>query len=198
MIKTLILASKSKRRAEILKSCGIRFKVIASNIKEKFHHRLHPRDLVLHNATEKAKAVAERTKSGIILGCDTLVLFRSKPVGKPKNFKEARSLLSRFSGSKLFVYTGLCLIDLERGKRKASVAKTELQVKKIPSKELKRYLDILGPYDKAGGFSIEGTGSILFDDIKGSYFNVLGLPMNTLAGIFKEIGLNILDFIPKK
>ncbi|MDD5610078.1 MAG: Maf family protein [Candidatus Omnitrophica bacterium] len=194
----LILASASKRRAEILRSCGIKFEAMPSRIKEKFHHRLHPKELVLHNARIKAKAIAQKSKRGIILGCDTLVLFKSRPIGKPKNKEEAAKILKNFSGNKLFVYTGMYLLDLGRKKQSSAVAKTELKVKKIVGDELNRYLSLLGPYDKAGGFSIEGVGSMLFDELKGSYFNVLGLPMNTLAELFKKLDLNILDFINKK
>ena len=194
----LILASASKRRLEILKSCGIRLKVAVSGVKERFHHQLHPKALVLHNSEVKARAVARKLKSGIVLGCDTLVLFKSRPVGKPKNMQEAKKLLKRFSGNRLFVYTGMCLIDTQRKRQSSAVAKTQLWVKKISRNDFNRYLSLLGPYDKAGGFSIEGAGSILFDELKGSYFNVLGLPMNTLAELFKKIDLNILDFISKK
>jgi len=198
MSRVLILASASKRRKEILKSCSIRHKIIVSRISEKFHHRLHPKELVLHNAREKANAVASKISSGIVLGCDTLVLFKSRPIGKPRNAKEARRLLKAFSANKLFVYTGMCLIDIERHRQASSITKTEIKVKKVADKELGRYLSLLGPHDKAGGFSIEGAGSILFDRLKGSYFNVLGLPMNALADLFIKLGLNILDFISKE
>lgn len=198
MSRVLILASASKRRRDILKSCGIRHKIIVSRVAEKFHHRLHPKELVLHNAREKANAVALKINSGIVLGCDTLVLFKSKPIGKPRGILEARKLLKEFSGRRLFVYTGLCLIDTDSNRRACSITKTELKVKSIAIKELNRYLSLLGPHDKAGGFSIEGPGSILFDDLKGSYFNVLGLPMNALADLFRKLGLNILYFMDKK
>ncbi|MCM8770504.1 MAG: Maf family protein [Candidatus Omnitrophica bacterium] len=197
MNRILILASKSKRRAQILKSCGIRFKIKASNRKEKFHRQIHPQELVITNAREKARDVAKRFKKGIILGCDTLVLFKNKPIGKPKGIKQARTLLRQFRGNKLVVYTGLCLIDMWQKKEETTFAKTDLRVKWIPERELEDYLSHLGPYDKAGGFSIEGLGAVLFDNLVGSYFNVLGLPVNTLAELFKKIGLNILDFVAK-
>ncbi|MCM8780099.1 MAG: Maf family protein [Candidatus Omnitrophica bacterium] len=198
MKQTLILASQSKRRAQILKSCGIRHKIIVSGVSEKFHRRLHPKELVLHNAREKAKSVAKKLNSGIVLGCDTLVLFKSQPIGKPKNVKYARKMLECFSGKKISVYTGLCLIDVSGAKQAQAVAKSQLWVSKIPPQELDRFLPFLGPYDKAGGFSIEGAGSIIFDNIRGSYFNILGLPMYALAVLFRKIGLNILDFMHKR
>lgn len=191
----IILASKSKRRAEILKSCGIRFKVLASNIREKFHFKAHPRELVAANAREKAKQASAKLKSGVVLGCDTLVLFKGKPIGKPRGKTEARRLLGQFSGNSLFVYTGLCLIDIAGKTEVSSVVKTKLRVRRISNTDLSRYLEVLGPYDKAGGFSIEGLGAVLFDDLEGSYFNVLGLPVGALADLFKNIGLDILDFV---
>ena len=73
--------------------------------------------------------------------------------------------------------------------------KTSLYIKEIVPKDIAKYFRLLGPYDKAGGFSIEGVGSIIFDDIRGSYFNVLGLPMGKLQELFRDIGLDLLDFV---
>ena len=70
-----------------------------------------------------------------------------------------------------------------------------LRVKRIPSRDIDKYFKLLGPYDKAGGFSIEGVGSLVFDDITGSYFNVLGLPMGKLQELFLKLELDLLDYI---
>lgn len=191
----VILASASQRRHQILRECGIRHKVIVSRHPEKFHHAIHPRALVLENAVAKAAVVAKKVHSGVVLGCDTLVLHNNRAVGKPKNKNEAARLLRSFSGKQLHVFTGLCLIDVRRKKQASAVAVSSLRVANLKASELPRYLKLLAPYDKAGGFSIEGAGAILFDDVCGSYYNILGLPMGSLAKLFKKLGLTILDFI---
>jgi len=195
MKKQFILASKSKRRTDILKSCGIRHKVFVTNTKEISHSRIHSARLVLENAKRKALKAAEHFDSGIILGVDTIVLFKGKNIGKPKNKAHAKKMLKAFSGQKIAVYSGLFLFDKTGNKCACGVERTDLTVKKIQEQDLEKYFLRLGPYDRAGGFSIEGPGAIIFDDIKGSYFNVLGLPMGKLAELFEKIGSDILDYI---
>lgn len=194
-MKRLILASKSKRRAQILKSCGIRHKVFVTGAKEIDNSKIYSAKLVVENAKIKAQAAAEVFKSGIILGVDTVVLFKGKNIGKPKNEAHARRMLKAFSGERIAVYSGLYLIDKPGGKCVCGVDRTDLKVKRIQDKDIEKYFLKLGPYDRAGGFSIEGPGAIIFDDIKGSYFNVLGLPMSKLAELFNRLGYDILDFM---
>lgn len=195
MNKYIILASQSKRRSEILSSCHIKHKIFVTNAEEHMCHKMAIAKLVMLNARRKTEAAKKFFKKGIILGVDTLVLLKNKPVGKPENEAAAKKLLKALSGNVVFVYTGLCLWDIEKNRSAEDFDKTELKVKKISPKDINRYLELLKPYDKAGGFSIEGPGSLLFDDLAGSYFNVLGLPMGKLEELFKKIGYNILDFI---
>jgi len=190
-----ILASASRRRTDILKSCRIRHKIFVTGIKEASHGRFHAARLVIENAKRKARAVAGNFKSGIVLGADTVVLFKGKNIGKPKTAMHARKMLKSFSGRHIVVYTGLFLIDVASGRCVYGVEKTGLKVKKIIPADIDKYLAALGPPDKAGGFSIEGAGSLIFDDIRGSYFNVLGLPMAKLAELFKKLEYDIFDFM---
>lgn len=195
MNKYIILASKSERRSKILTSCRIRHKIFVAGVKEHMCSKMTISRLVMFNAQKKAQAAADVIKKGIILGVDTLVLLGGEPIGKPKTEKQARQLLQALNGRKVFVYSGLCLVDVDTHKQAKCFDKTQLTVKRIDRKDLSGYFELLKPYDKAGGFSIEGTGSILFDDLKGSYFNVLGLPMGRLKEAFDKIGRNILDFM---
>lgn len=195
MKKKIILASKSKRRSAILKSCNIPHIVVQSGAKEVHKDTKRPATLVMLNAKRKAENVAQRIRRGIIIGADTLVLFKGKLIGKPCNKSEAKKMLKAFSGNRIIVYSGIYVIDLYNAKRSAGFDKTSLYIKEIPSKDIDKYFRLFGPYDRAGGFSIEGVGSVVFDNIKGSYFNVLGLPMGKLEELFQEIGLDLLDFI---
>lgn len=190
----IILASRSKRRSMILSSCGIRHKVIVSRAKE-FMTGKSPGSIVKKNACLKAGLVAGKVKSGYVIGADTVVLLGKRIIGKPRNAKHAKNMLRAMSGRMISVYTGLCIIDVKRQKKITGYEKTQLKVKKTSYTEILKYFRLLGPYDKAGGFSIEGVGSFIFDDIEGSYFNVLGLPAAKLKEMFKELNIDILNII---
>ncbi len=194
-MKEIILASRSKRRSAILKSCNIPHIVMPSRAKEVHRVTTKPGALVALNARKKAEDVARRLRKGIIIGVDTLVLFRKRLIGKPRTKAEAKRMLRAFSGNKIAVYTGICVKDLNSDRDSLGFDRTSLQIKRIAPRDIDKYFRLLGPYDKAGGFSIEGVGSIVFDDINGSYFNVLGLPMGRLQELFSDIGLDLLDFI---
>ena len=191
----IILASNSKRRHEILALCGIKHKVVPSNAVEYMTVSRLPEQVAMINARIKAEAVAKKFKSGYVIGADTVVLLGKKIIGKPKNAKHAKKMLKEMSGKTIGVYTGLCVIDVKKENLISDYEKSLVTVKKLKTKEIPAYFKLLGPYDKAGGFSIEGVGSFIFDDIKGSYFNVLGLPTARLKGMFCKLGVDILKEI---
>ena len=191
----IILASNSKRRHEILASCGIKHKVVASNAVEYMTLSRLPEQVAMINARIKAEAVIKKFKSGYVIGADTVVLLDSKIIGKPRNASHAKKMLKEMSGKTIGVYTGLCVIDVKKENLISDYEKSLVTVKKLKDKEIPEYFKLLGPYDKAGGFSIEGPGSFIFDDIKGSYFNVLGLPTAKLREMFEKLGVDILKEI---
>ena len=196
-MKRIVLASASERRSRILNDCGIRHEVIISEYPEE-----HPKgekiwDIVAHNSMKKAEAVASKTENAVVIGADTLVAHGDDVIGKPQDETAAKELLEKFSGSRIEVYTGICVIDTISKEKACGIEKSDIFVKNISEKEIERYFGLLGPYDKAGGFSIEGVGAIRFDDIRGSYFNILGLPMGELSKLFKDIDLEISDYIGK-
>ena len=191
----IILASNSKRRHEILALCGIKHKVVASNAVEYMTVSRLPEQVAMINGRIKAEAVAKKFKSGYVIGADTVVLLGKEIIGKPKNAKHAKEMLKEMSGKTISVYTGLCVIDIKKENLISDYEKSLVTVKKLKTKEIPAYFKLLGPYDKAGGFSIEGVGSFIFDDIKGSYFNVLGLPTARLKEMFCKLGIDILKEI---
>jgi len=188
----IVLASASKRRSKILKECGIRHKVVISNSPEKMDHKRGAKFNTLHNARLKAKKVADKHKEGFVIGADTIVLLGKRLIGKPKTRKEAKSLLKAFSGKTVFVYTGLCVVDAKKGKSVSAIDVSKLRVKKLSRKKIDKFVKIAGPHDKAGGFSIEGPGTFIFDDIEGSFYNILGLPMMKLDELFEKLGVDLL------
>ena len=197
MKHTIILASASKRRSKILNECGIEHRIAVSNAPEKMDHKRGARFNVLHNARVKAEKIAARHKEGYIIGADTVVLLGKQLIGKPKTKAEAKSFLKAFSGKTLLVYTGLCVIDAKTGKSVTGVDKSRIWVRKLSHGEIDRFVKISGPHDKAGGFSIEGTGTFIFDNIKGSFYNILGLPMMKLDELFRKLGVDLLDLAIK-
>ncbi|MBU4311307.1 MAG: septum formation protein Maf [Candidatus Omnitrophica bacterium] len=191
----IILASSSKRRHQILASCGIAHKVVSSNATEYTGVNKLPEQVAMINARIKAGKVAKKIKSGYVIGADTVVLLGKKIIGKPGNASHARKMLKEFSGRTIAVYTGLCVIDVKKEDLVSGYEKSLVTVKKFKTREIPAYFKLLAPYDKAGGFSIEGAGSFIFDDIKGSYFNVLGLPTAKLKEMFERLGVDILKEI---
>jgi septum formation protein len=193
-MKKIILASASKRRSQILSSCGIRHKVCITNLKEVHCQNRTANWNVKENAMRKATVCAKKHKNSIVIGADTLVVLNERLIGKPKNKSHANKLFRAFSGNRIEIVTGLCVIDTLSGKIACGTEKSLLYARKIYEKDLDKYFEALKPYDKAGGFSIEGIGSFIYDNIKGSYFNILGLPMIKLKQLFENIGLDTLDF----
>ncbi len=192
MKPTIILASASKRRSKILEECGIKHRIAVSNASEKMDHKKGARFNVLYNARAKVEKVAGRYKEGYIIGADTVVLLGKRLMGKPATRDEARAFLKAFSGKVLMVYTGICVMDVKSGRIVTTVDVSRVRVRKLSSKEIDTFVKISGPHDKAGGFSIEGPGAFIFDDVKGSFYNILGLPMMKLDELFRKQGVDLL------
>jgi septum formation protein len=196
-MKEIVLASASERRSRILSDCGIAHRVVPSGAEETMEKDRHISEIVRINACRKAETVAAGTGEAVVIGADTLVVCGGDIMGKPVGEDEARNILKKLSGNEIEVYTGICVMDLAAGKKVSGSERSVLRVVSMADNQVEEYFRLLAPYDKAGGFSIEGVGSLLFDDIRGSYFNILGLPMIKLGELFGEIGLNILDFVKK-
>jgi septum formation protein len=194
-MRTVILASASERRSRILTECGIKHKIMASGVEETNRPGVHISETVKMHAKNKAASISRGVKDAIVIGADTLVADGTDILGKPDSETSAREMLKRFSGASLEVYTGLCVIDTVTRKAASSFDRSSLKVIPLAESDIEKYFRLLAPYDKAGGFSIEGAGSLIFDNIEGSYFNILGLPMIKLAELFREIELDIVDFI---
>lgn len=200
----MILASVSKRRSEILSSCNISHRVMVSGAVEIEGLSGPVSDIVRKNASLKARKVdsmldksGRGKKAAVIIAADTLVRVGKRIIGKPKDKDDAVGILRLLSGKKADVVTGLYVIDRLTGRAAGAVDKSSIRVTRLGEEDIQRFLAVLGPYDKAGGFSIEGPGSLLFDDIRGSYFNILGLPMIALRRLFARIGLDLLDYIKR-
>ncbi len=161
----IILASASKRRSRILRECGIRHTRIISNANETFTPNKSISHNVLANAVRKALSVVHKKRTGYIIGADTIVSFNKHILGKPRSVGEARKFLRSYSGKTLVVFTGVCIIDVAQNKTVKDIAQTKVHVKTLTPKIIQSILTHLNPLDRAGGFSIEGVGSFIFDSL---------------------------------
>lgn len=182
----LYLASQSARRKEILRALKIKFKVIRSNYEENHEARRNPATLVLHHAKGKVLFARAPEKGRYVLGADTLVVCGKRILGKPKTWKEAKTMIQRLSGRAHFVYTGMVLRDIRNEKIYSGVVKTKVYVKKLNQREIENYVKKIRPFDKAGAYAIQ-TQPLIIDRIQGSYTNVVGLPVELLAKMIQKI-----------
>ena len=190
-MRRIILASKSKARQNLLKQIGLKFQVVASNVKEARRPKMKCSDLVVTNALRKAKDVAKRLKSGVVIGADTVVLVGKSIIGKPKNTKTAIKTLKLLSKKPQWVYTGLAVVDVDKHKTYTAYEKTKVYMQHLSDKEIKNYFRKVSPMDKAGAFDIQGLGSIFINRIEGCFYNVVGLPLAKLAKMLKTAGVVI-------
>ncbi len=190
-MRNIILASRSKARRKLLNDVGLKFTVRTSNAKEKRIIKSGCGELVMNNAMAKALDVAGKTKTGIVIAADTVVLVGKRIIGKPKSIKEALRTLRLLSRKPQWVYTGIAVIDIDKGKRYRSFDKTKVYMYRLTDREIKNYFKRVSPLDKAGSFDIQGFGSVFIDRIEGCFYNVVGLPMAKLAKILKKAGVYV-------
>ena len=206
MLKTkrhLILASASPRRKELLGWSHLSFEIIVSAIEENSDFEL-PSDIVMDLAKQKASAVYKgldevKKNQSLVVGADTIVVFEEQILEKPKTVDEARLMLLKLSGQQHCVYTGVALL-LEKREHCFHV-KTDVCFDHIDEKLLEKYLETGESMDKAGAYGIQGAALAFIGDIKGSYSNVVGLPINhvlrELKGFLGEEYEGLIDVFNK-
>lgn len=187
----IILASASPRRKELLTQIGLPFTVQAACREEKCEARL-PQKQVEELSFHKAMEIAEKTEStAVVIGADTLVFFRGKPLGKPRDEKEAALMLKALQGQTHQVYTGVTLI-WHQGKSLRQMSfheRTDVSVWPMTDEEIGEYVKSGEPMDKAGAYGIQGLFARFIRRIEGDYNNVVGLPVGRLYQEMKLEGL---------
>jgi len=191
-MKKIILASASPRRKELLAKLGLKFEVAPSNYAEDIGARLAPHKLAKVISQQKALTVASKYRNAIVIAADTFVVCRDKVIGKPKTQAEARQMLQAISGGSHSVITGFTIVDTDEGKILSQTVETIVHVTQLSRKEIDSYVKSKEPIGKAGGYEIQGLGSVIVEKIEGDYFNVVGLPLSSLAEGLKEFGIHIL------
>jgi septum formation protein len=177
----LILASSSPRRRALLAGHGYAFEVVAPpGVEEIAPAHLSPGETVLANARAKARAVARLRPGALVLGVDTEVFFEGRVLGKPADMADAFAMLSRLNGRTHEVYSGVWLVG-PRGER-GFIEVTRVHFHRRTPVQLRRYLARIGPLDKAGAYAAQDDNGEMIARVEGSYSNVIGLPMEVLAG----------------
>jgi len=173
----LVLASSSTRRKELLEQLGIPFESVESGIEETLFRRLSPGTIACRIAVQKAESVRFHYPQRWILGADTIVVLRRRVFGKPRDARECREMLFSLGGRNHRVITGFCIISPCGIRVHREAVYTKVKVKKISEGEIEAYIKTGEPFGKAGGYAIQAIGSFMIEHIKGSYTNVVGLPV---------------------
>lgn len=190
-MRKIILASQSKARQKLLKEIGIRFQVAKSACQESRELKRGCASLVMRNAFKKAKDVAKRFQSGVVIGADTVVLSGNRLIGKPSGMNDAFRALKLLSRKPQWVYTGIAIVDIDNGRTFSDYEKTRIYMCPLNDRQIKDYFKKVSPFDKAGSFDIQGPGSIFIDRIEGCFYNVVGLPLAKLTKMLKKAGINV-------
>ncbi len=175
--RRLILASKSPRRRYLLKQAGLEFDVIPSAVDESAMALDAPDLYVQQLANAKAEEIARRFPDRWIIGADTIVLIDNQILGKPDGKTAARDMLQRLSGQTHQVFTGFTICCRALKKNHTEATRTDVTFKSLSPKEIEWYIHTDEPFDKAGAYAIQGLGTFLVKSIRGSYTNVVGLPV---------------------
>lgn len=177
---SIILASASPRRTELMELAGIRFSVVPADICEDVQPGELPADHVMRLSYEKAAAVAPKSDGRFFIGADTIVVLDGAILGKPVDAADALRMLSMLSGRDHLVITGFTVFDKKREIHISRNVSTKVIFKELAGHEISAYIDTGCPMDKAGAYAIQGRAVHFVRSISGSYSNVIGLPMTEL------------------
>lgn len=169
-----ILGSKSPRRRDLLKEAGLEFEIVEGDLDEGIDET-NPIELVKKLSYYKAVDISDRCPEKWVLSADTVVYVNDKILEKPGSKKHAREMISMLSGSKHTVLTGYTVYSSK--KHITDFVETEVYFRNLSKDEIEWYINTDEPYDKAGGYAIQGIGTFMIKGIKGSYSNVVGLPV---------------------
>jgi septum formation protein len=184
----ILLASKSPRRAEILKAVGWEFEAIAADVDETRNPSEDAISYVKRVATLKAEKVAARFPGELVLGADTVVVIGEEILGQPRDDEDARRMLRLLCGRWHMVLTGVALVRF-RNPPRVSVehAATRVRFYDLSADEIDWYVSTEEPRGKAGAYAIQGRGALFIEGIQGDYFNVVGLPIRLVYDLSRRI-----------
>ena len=186
---TIILASNSPRRRELLTQIGLAFAVAPSDVDERLLPGEAPKDYAERLALEKARSASERAGQAIVIAADTIVVVDRTVLGKPSDADDARRMLMELSGREHEVVTALAVMDAATGRSSVRTSITRVWFRALTKREIDAYVATSEPLDKAGAYGIQERGALLVDRIEGCYSNVVGLPLSLLGEMLRDFGI---------
>jgi septum formation protein len=189
-VKSLILASGSPQRSQLLREARYDFVVQTAPIVELAVDFLTPGELTLLNACRKTFAVARTEPDAVVLGADTLVALGTTIFGKPTDLDEARSMLMRLSGRTHEVVTGIAVSNFSERRTVSTIIESEVRFRELDADSISQYLSRIDPLQKAGAYAAQIDPETVIERINGSFTNVVGLPMETVPSLLAEFGIH--------
>ena len=199
----IILASASPRRKELLQQLGLEFMVFPAQGEEKIEHS-EPATVVVELAKQKAGEIYDKLvdakvgqQDSLVIGADTIVVYKGEILGKPKSSEEACAMLAMLSGNTHEVYTGVSLWMKEHGKKVqySFYERTAVTMYPISKEKIARYVATKEPMDKAGSYGIQGKGAAFIRKIEGDYNNVVGLPIARIYQELLHLGIDMYQYL---
>ena len=193
-VPDIVLASVSPRRAALLDQIQLPFRAHPSALGDDGEAQLageHAEACARRLALAKARDVASGLTHGLVIGADTVVTFGDRLLGKPRDPGEAQAFLLSLAGRTHRVVTGVAVVEAATGRAEVDAAVTEVTMRPFDATEAARYVATGEPMDKAGAYGIQGRGALLVAEIRGDYFNVVGLPLVLLAALLRRFGVEL-------
>ena len=185
---SIVLASASPRRFELLTSLGLDVRVVPSDVNEGDRPGFGPRELAAFHAEAKAVAVAERGVKGLIVAADTVVDLDGKALGKPPGPREAAEMLRALAGREHVVHTAYALREATRAVAFCRTSTTRVQFAALDEETIERYVATGDSLDKAGAYGIQGRGAQLVERIDGDFYTVMGFPLGDFVRRLPGLG----------
>lgn len=179
-MRSIILASSSPRRKELLNRYNLNPIIVKCDINEKIRSSESPEQCVMALAFQKAYNISHLYRDDIIIAADTVVVYDNVIIGKPKDEDDAFRILNILNGKEHNVITGICLINPKENIKVVDYEKTIVKFRELNEDKIRNYVLTKEPLDKAGSYGIQGYGALLVEKINGCYLNVVGLPLSKL------------------
>ncbi len=188
-MKTIILASTSPRRKELLAKTGVDFEVLAGDYEEDMTLPLSPLELAKHLSLGKAESVAKDNPDAVVIGADTFVAFGEHVLGKPHTKEKAKEMLQMLNGKQHSIITGFSIVHKSAGKIVSEAIEAKVYFRNLTESEIDEYISTGEPLDRAGGYAIQGGGAKFVEKIEGDYDTIVGLPVIEVVKALKEFGI---------
>ncbi|MBO6080761.1 MAG: septum formation protein Maf [Bacteroidales bacterium] len=186
--RKVILASQSPRRRELLAGMGVEFEVMKTDVEETYDPSWSPEEIVMHLSKLKLSPIdmSQYTPDTIFITCDTIVVVNGQIIGKPKDEEDAKRMLRMLSGNTHTVYSGLTVATPQ--KQLTDYRSTDVIFETLSDEMIQYYIDTYQPFDKAGSYGVqEWIGRVGIREVRGSFYNVMGLPTRLLWQMLEQI-----------